>query len=195
MERYLGVDVHRDSCTFSVLSETGRQVDRQAVQTNGQALVSFVRQLPGKLHLWLEEGESSQWLYAVLSPHVAEIVVVWAEKRETAKSDALDAQKLAERLRTGRLGRVVYKAPRRFRRLRKLARVYGVLTQDVVRSKNRLKSLVRRRGIHCTGEQGETQPAAAFRRPLPAFVAFAGASASSLTPSPSRATAASAKTG
>lgn len=152
MERYLGLDVHRDSCTFCVLSEAGKQVQRQVVETNGQALVSFVRQLPGTRHLCLEEGEWSQWLYEVLSPHVAEIVVVWPERRSPAKSDALDARELAERLRTGRLGRVVYKAPRRYRRLRELARVYGLLARDVARSKNRLKSLVRRRGIDCSGE-------------------------------------------
>jgi transposase len=151
MERYLGLDVHRDSCTFCVVSEAGRQVQRQVVETNGQALVSFVRSLPGQLYLCLEEGEWSQWLYEVLSPHVAEIVVVWPERRSPAKNDALDARELAERVRTGRLGRVVYKAPRRYRRLRELARAYGLLTQDVARSKNRLKSLVRRRGIPCTG--------------------------------------------
>ena len=151
MQRYIGVDVHRDSCTFSVLGESGRQLQRQVVETNGQELVSFVRQLSGTLRLCLEEGESSQWLYEVLSPHVAEMVVVWPERRSSAKNDALDARELAERLRTGRLSRVVYKAPRRYLRLRELARVYGLLTQDVARAKNRLKSLVRRRGIDCSG--------------------------------------------
>ena len=63
MQRYLGVDVHGESCTFSVLSEAGREVQRQVVETNGQALVGYLRQLPGTLHLCLEEGEWSQWLY------------------------------------------------------------------------------------------------------------------------------------
>jgi transposase len=157
MERYLGVDVHRESCTIVVMSEAGKEVQRQVVETNGRALVSFVRQLAGTLHVCLEEGEWSQWLYEVLSPHVADVVVVWPERREPAKSDRLDARELAERLRTGRLGRVVYKAPRRYLRLRELARVYGLLSRDVARSKNRLKSLVRRRGIDCTGE-GIYQP-------------------------------------
>lgn len=62
MERYLGVDVHRASRTFSVVSEVGKQVQRQVVEANGRALVGFVRQLPGTLHLCLEEGEWSQWL-------------------------------------------------------------------------------------------------------------------------------------
>jgi transposase len=152
MQRYLGVDVHGASCTFSVLSEAGREVGRQVVETNGQALVGYLRQLSGTLHPCVEEGEWSQWLYEILSPHVTELVVVWPERRGPAKSDALDARHLAERLRSGRLGRVVYKAPRRFLRLRELARVYGLLSRDVARSKNRLKSLVRRRGIDCAGE-------------------------------------------
>lgn len=99
MERYLGLDTHRESCTFSVVSQAGKQVQRQVVETNGRALVSFVRHLPGTLHLCLEEGEWSQWLYEILSPHVAEMVVVWPERRGPVKSDALDARHLAERLR------------------------------------------------------------------------------------------------
>ena len=53
MQRYLGVDVHGESCTFSVLSASGREVQRQVVETNGQALVGYLRQLPGTLHLCL----------------------------------------------------------------------------------------------------------------------------------------------
>jgi len=56
MERYLGVDVHGESCTFSVLSASGREVQRQVVETNGQALVGYLRQLSGTLHLCLDEG-------------------------------------------------------------------------------------------------------------------------------------------
>ena len=59
MERYLGVDVHGESCTFSVLSEAGREVQRQVVETNGQALVGYLRQLPGTLHLCLEEASGA----------------------------------------------------------------------------------------------------------------------------------------
>lgn len=75
MERYLGGDVHAASCTFSVLNESGKQLRRDVVETNGQALVGYLKQQPGSLHLCIEEGEWSQWLYEILSPHVAELVV------------------------------------------------------------------------------------------------------------------------
>lgn len=152
MERYLGLDVHAQSCTFSVISESGRELRREVVETNGQALVGFVKGVAGQLHLCVEEGEWSQWLYEILSPHVAEMAVVWPEARRGAKSDSIDARGLAERLRTGRLGRVVFKAPKEYGKLRELARVYGLLTRDVARTKNRIKSLFRRRGLECTGE-------------------------------------------
>lgn len=153
MERYLGLDVHAQSCTFCVLSESGKQIRREVVETNGQALVGFLKQQPGKLHLCVEEGEWSLWLHEILSPHVAQMVTVWPEAKQGAKSDGLDAHGLAERLRTGRLGRVAFKAPRQFAELRELARAYTLLTRDVVRQKNRLKSLFRRRGVACPGKE------------------------------------------
>ena len=152
MERYLGLDAHAESCTISMLSEAGKEIRREVVETNGRALVSALQQTPGHLHLCLEEGEWSGWLHEILSPHVAELVVVWPEAKRGAKSDAIDARGLAERLRTGRLGRVVYKAPRQFAKLREIARTYTLLTRDVARTKNRLKSLFRRRGVECSGE-------------------------------------------
>ena len=39
MERYLGADVHAASVTFSVLNESGRQLRRDVIETNGKALV------------------------------------------------------------------------------------------------------------------------------------------------------------
>jgi hypothetical protein len=48
MERYLGLDVHAESCTFSVLSESGKEIRRDVVETNGKALVGFLKQLPGQ---------------------------------------------------------------------------------------------------------------------------------------------------
>lgn len=49
------------------------------------------------------------------------------------------------------MGPLVFRSPRGFSKLRELARVYGCLTGDVVRSKNRLKALFRRRGVRCSG--------------------------------------------
>ena len=130
MERYLGGDVHAASVTFSVLDASGKQLRRDVVEANGQALVGYLKQLPGRLHLCIEEGEWSQWLYEILSPHVAEMVVHRSVWKPGVKSDAIDAHGLAEKLRTGTVGRAVYKDAKRFTALREQARAYAMVTRD-----------------------------------------------------------------
>jgi transposase len=152
MERYLGADVHAASVTFSVLNESGKQLRRDVVETNGKALVGYLQQIPGQLHLCIEEGEWSQWLYEILSPSVAEMVVYRSEWKPGVKSDAIDAHGLAEKLRTGTVGRGVYKDAHRYTALREKARAYGMVTRDVIRVKSRLKSFYRARGVSCAGE-------------------------------------------
>lgn len=153
MERYLGMDVHTASCTLCVLDARGKRVRHDVVETNGQALVGYLKQLPGRLHLCFEESEWEAWLWETLSPHVAELVVTQGEWRRGSKSDAIDAHALAERLRTGQIGKPIFKAPRQFAKLRELSQVYELLTRDLARAKNRLKSRFRRRGVRCTGEE------------------------------------------
>jgi hypothetical protein len=62
MERYLGIDTHRESCTVVVLSAGGKKTDERVVPTETAALVQYVRSLSGELHICVEEGEWSEWL-------------------------------------------------------------------------------------------------------------------------------------
>ena len=153
MERYLGMDVHAESCSFCVLEASGKELRRDVVETNGQARIQYLKQFSGGLHLCYEESEWAGWLWEILSPHVSELVVFRGERKKGSKSDAGDARALAERIRTGQVGMPIFKAPKRFAKLRELAQVYGLLTRDVVRAKNRLRSRFRRRGVRCSGEE------------------------------------------
>lgn len=148
MERYIGVDAHLKSCTIAVMSAAGRRLSEQRVETNGEALVAFVRGMAGRKHVCFEEGLNSEWLYEVLEPHVCEIVVVQPEKHQRrSKSDSADAWKLCDQIRKGNPSRVVYEAPKRFTALRQAVRGYGVVRRDQVRAKNRLKALLHSRGV------------------------------------------------
>ncbi len=73
------------------------------------ALIGYLGQIPGQLHVCLEESEWSGWLYEILEPHVAEVVVEHARWRAGSKTDAIDARDLAHRLRTGQIEIEVYK--------------------------------------------------------------------------------------
>ena len=55
MERYIGGDVHAASVTFDVLKETGKRLRRDVVETNGKALIGYLHQIPGNLHLYRGE--------------------------------------------------------------------------------------------------------------------------------------------
>jgi len=152
MERYLGADVHAASTTFCVLDGSGKRIRRDVIETNGKALIGYLGQLAGDLHLCIEEGEWSQWLYEILAPRVTELVVYRGEWKPGQKSDAIDAHGLAEKLRTGKIDRPVFKDAKQFTALRDRARTYTMVTRDVARVKSRLKSFFRARGVPCTGE-------------------------------------------
>jgi len=152
MQRYLGIDVHKASCSMCVLSDSGRRIHQEVVETNGQTLVRYAQNLSGSVSVCIEEGEWSGWLWEIMSPHVASFTVVRGRKRRRgSKSDAQDAYALAERIRTGQVGEKIFKAPHRYTKLRELAQVYSLVAQDLARGKNRLKSRFRRRGISCPG--------------------------------------------
>lgn len=169
MKRYIGCDVHAISCSFVHKSATGRRLRHDVVETNGRALRSYVRSIRGEVHLCIEEGEWSQWLVELLSPLVAELVVVIPERsRGVTKSDKIDASKLSDALWMGKDWRRVYKDPHRFRRLKELSRAYRLVTGDQVRVKNRIKSFYRGRGIRTPGD-GVYDPSrrASYLRRLP----------------------------
>ena len=153
MERYIGLDAHGASSTFGVIGPSGRKLRKGVVETNGAALVKYLRNIQGRKHLCLEEGTHSAWLYEILSPHVEEIVVAGIGKRRGQKSDVLDAFQCAEDLRTGTIKTRVFKAPRRFSRLRELSRVHSMLVRDVVRVQGRVKAMYRSRGVPTPGKQ------------------------------------------
>jgi hypothetical protein len=74
-----------------VIGPSDQKLRKDVVETNGKALVSYPRGIPGRKHLCLEEGTQSAWLYEILSPHVEEIVVAGIGESRGQKSDVLDA--------------------------------------------------------------------------------------------------------
>ena len=152
MDRYVGLDAHAETCTLAVMSPAGRRLSSQVVETNGESLVEAVRGVPGQVHLCLEEGTQSAWLHEILEPHVFELVVMVPPKSRGSKDDLRDAWSRANDLRVGTIETRVFKGPKHFAALRHAATAYRMATQDVVRAKNRLKSVFRARGISTQGE-------------------------------------------
>ena len=151
MERYIGLDVHAASTTFAVVSERGKRLGSQVVETNGRALVAHLKTLLGNKHVCLEEGTQAAWVYEILRPHAVEVVVLGVSESRGPKSDERDAFGLAERLRAGKAEPRVFKERGGFRALGELSRTHDKLVRDCVRVQNRLKSLYRSRGVSVSG--------------------------------------------
>ena len=87
MERYIGLDAHAKSYTFAVVSESGKRLKSAAVETNGRTLIEFIKTVPGRTHVCMEESTQSGWLYEILSPHVDEIIVThWSKRTAGART-------------------------------------------------------------------------------------------------------------
>lgn len=152
MDRYIGLDAHSASCTVAVVGPSGRHLSSQVLETNGKALVEFVRTVPGTKHLCFEEGNHAAWLHELLAPHVEEIVVAHVRESRGPKSDQRDAFGLAEMLRIGAVKTRVYKGQGEFALLGELARAYTVVVVDSTRAQRRIKALFRSRGVPTDGK-------------------------------------------
>jgi hypothetical protein len=101
-----------------------------------------------------EEGTWAAWLYDLLKPHVAKLVVCNPRKnallKHGNKSDKIDARKLADLLRLNDL-EPVYHGETGVRMPRELARSYLTIVKDLSRVMNRLKALYRSWAIPCAG--------------------------------------------
>ena len=142
MDRYIGMDVHSASCTAGVLSAKGSRLKSVVLETNGKVLVEFLKTIPSKRHLIIEEGTHSNWLYEILSPHVHEMTVIGVPKNKGQKNDKLDSFGLAEKLRVGSIETRVYKGLGNYAALNATSKAYRNVMIDSVRVMNRLRGRV-----------------------------------------------------
>jgi transposase len=154
--KYIGMDVHKEAIVIAVLNGTGKMIMETILETKASSILQFIHGLRGELHVTWEEGTWAAWLYDLLQPQVPHIVVCNPRRnallKEGSKSDKVDAQKLADLLRTGML-RPVYHGENGLRTLRELARSYQTISKDLTRVMNRMKALYRGWGIPCAGTQ------------------------------------------
>jgi len=154
--KYIGMDVHKEAIVIAVLNGSGKLVMESIVETKASSILQFIQGLRGEVHVTWEEGTWATWLYDMLQPRVAEVLVCNPRRnallKEGSKNDKVDARKLAELLCTGML-RPVYHGENGLRTLRELARSYQSIGKDLNRVMNRRKALYRGWGIPCAGTQ------------------------------------------
>src|SRR6516225_7398931 len=153
-EKYIGLEVHQATISVAVMDSQGNIFMESILETKASTILEFFAGLRGSLFVTFEEGTSAAWLYDLLKPHVAKVLVCNPRKnaalKQGNKSDKMDARKLAERLRLHDL-KPVYHGETGVRMLRELARSYLTIVRDLSRVMNRLKALYRSWAIPCTG--------------------------------------------
>jgi transposase len=151
--RYVGLDVHRDTISLAVLDSHGQLVQEKVIETKASAVLAWLRELRGPLHVVWEEGTSAAWLYELLEPRAAKVLVCDPRKNRKRgnKSDRIDARKLAHLLRCGELSPVFHQDAG-VRTLKELARSYLTLGKDLTRVMNRIKAVYRSWAIPCAGK-------------------------------------------
>jgi transposase len=150
------MDVHQASIVIVVLNGAGKVIETSSIQTGAAAVRSYLQRLKGKVLVTFEEGTQAQWLYDLVQPLVTQVIVCDPRHNRLLasgnKSDRIDAQKLAELLRSGLLKAVDHE-DHGVRALKELVRNYECLVQDSTRAMSRLKAIYRGRAIACPGHE------------------------------------------
>lgn len=152
--QYLALDVHQATIVATLRSADGSVRMRATVPTEARAVVNLVRGAGPHVRVALEEGTQAQWLHDVIAPVADDVVVCSTRGRSEIenKNDRIDADRLSELLRIGAVKPVFHSALDTLS-LKELVRNYLTLVEDATKTKLRIKSMFRARGIRTPGRQ------------------------------------------
>ena len=80
-EKYIGLDVHQATLCVAVRDAKGKVVMESILETKSTIILEFLAGLGGTFSVTFEEGTWAAWLYDLLKPHVANLVVQPAQER------------------------------------------------------------------------------------------------------------------
>src|SRR5215203_601758 len=161
--RYIGLDVHREFCEVAI-SEEGKVRSAGRVRTRREELELFAKSLGSDDEVALETTGGAEAIAAILRAQVARVVVVNTKKLRAiseakAKTDRLDARRLAALLAAGYLAEV-WCPDERTRALRRYVARRAQLVRQRSRAKNEIaaalqRNLLDRPGVYdVAGERG-----------------------------------------
>ena len=73
--KYIGMDVHQATISVAVMDSAGKLILESVLETKAATILQFIGGLHGSLLVTFEEGTSAAWLYDLLKPHVANVLV------------------------------------------------------------------------------------------------------------------------
>jgi transposase len=148
-DHYIALDWAQSNMAIGRMTKESSQVKVINVPAKLEELKLYLGRLKGKKILTFEETTTSQWLYVELKDYVDSILICDPYRNallsEGAKTDELDAEKLARLLRANML-KPVFHSGDELITLRKIESGYEDLVKLGVRLKNQRSALFRAQG-------------------------------------------------
>lgn len=151
MEQYIGVDLHKAFFQVCVLTASGARSWEDRFPRTPAGIEAFLAQCTPESQVAVE-ASGPTWAFAdAIGPQVGHLTIVDAAKTRlragyAAKTDRLDAQRLADALRRRSVVGVYY-PPVAIRDLRELCRYRGSLVRTRAVLKQRVQALLLRQGV------------------------------------------------
>ncbi len=151
MEHYIGIDLHKAFFQACVVTAVGEREWEERFPRTTEGLGAFVARVPRPCAVAVE-ASGPTWAFAdAVNGGVDALVIVDAAKTRlragyAAKTDRLDARRLADALRRDSVVSVYY-PPVSVRELRELCRYRVALRRTVVGLKQRIHALLLRQGV------------------------------------------------
>lgn len=151
MEQYIGVDLHKSFFQVCVVDALGRRCWEQRFDTTAAGIARFLGEVSPQGHVAVEVSGPTWTFVDRLRAQIADVQVVDAGKTRlkagyAAKTDRLDARRLADALRRDSVA-TVYCPPHRVRELRELCRYRLSLVRLRAGLKQRIQAVLLRHGI------------------------------------------------
>lgn len=154
---YAGLDMGSRSFHLVAMNKEGTVVFDRGFTTSEKNLIAAVEAVGGELDVHLEAGELAPWVRRVLRNRVGRVVIgdpkasAWIAK-DPRKRDRLDARKLADLVRMGRVHEVYYPEDERLV-FKQIVQHYDDLTDQNKRLKLKTKAAFREQGVIARGKR------------------------------------------
>lgn len=148
----IGIDTHCQFCEIAVVTSNGKTIEQRRTETTISALMPVIEAVPRPRRLVIEEGSLAGWLWRNLRPLVDDMVVSEPRRnrliyQDGDKDDDIDAEKLANLLRSGMIKPVHQCATVEQAVLKQLVSVYHFRVRQRVREAHRIGALFRQHGV------------------------------------------------
>lgn len=149
---YVGLDLGSSRCQQTVLGADGALQLSRSLPTSEHHLRAAFAGLEGTVQVHLEAGELANWVHSIIKPLVTSVTVshprtlAWIAK-DSNKSDAIDARKLAELLRLNLVHPVYCQSSDARQTFKHLVVHFEQLSHEQARLKAKIKARLRTLGI------------------------------------------------